>query len=398
MITFEEALKEILRKTKRLEIEELPLVKTKGYVLAENIKAKLDMPPFDKSAMDGYALRSDDLKSVPEKLKCVGIIKAGGGYKKTVKKGECVKIMTGSPLPKGTNGVVMVERTSEDEKRGWIKVLQSIRAGENVCFKGEDIKKGTVVLRKGMLIRETEVSIASSQGRTKVRVYKKPSLAILNTGDEIVEPGNNLTYGKIYNSNGPMLLALLQNKNIKVQYLGIAADKEKSLMRLMRQGLKSDIFLLSGGVSMGDYDLVPEVLKQCGVKEVFHKIQMKPGKPVFFGTKGEKLVFGVPGNPVSTYLTFLVLIKPALDKMMGKTPPLHICRGRLKEDFRQKPGRKHFVPAKVLEEKGQLHVYPVKKYHGSADIASLSQANAFMAIEGKFSFLKKDSLVEIILW
>ena len=149
---------------------------------------------------------------------------------------------------------------------------------------------------------------------------------------------------------------------------------------------------------MGDYDLVPDALKKCGVREVFHKIRMKPGKPVFFGTKGNKLVFGVPGNPVSTYLTFLTLIKPAIDKMMGKTASPNICRGRLKENFSHKPGRKHFVPAKVLEQKGQLHVYPVKKYHGSADIASLSQANAFMVVEGKLSFLKKNSLVEVILW
>lgn len=398
MIKFEEALKEILGRTRRLDIEQLPLVRAIGCVLAENVKAKHDMPPFDKSAMDGYALRSSDLKSVPEKLKCAGVIKAGRFYKKNIKKGECVKIMTGSPLPKGADSVVMVERTSEDEKRGWVKVLQGVRTGENVCFKGEDIKKGTVVLKKGTLIRGPEVSLASSLGRTKMKVYRKPSLAILNTGDEIVEPGNNLTYGKIYNSNGPMLLALLQNLNIKVKYLGIAEDEERGLKKLMAKGLKNDIFLLSGGVSMGDYDLVPDVLKKCGVKEVFHKIYMKPGKPVFFGTRGGRLVFGVPGNPVSTYLTFLVLIKPAIDKMMGKTPHLNIRRGRLKEDFRQKPGRKHFVPAKVLEREGQLHIYPVKKYHGSADMPSLSQANAFMIVEGKLSFLKRDSWVEVILW
>ena len=398
MIRFEEALKEILSKTRRLALQEVSLDRAVGSVLSENIKARHDSPPFNKSAMDGYALRSSDLKSVPKELKCVGLIKAGRPFKRIIKNGECAKIMTGSPLPKGADAVVMVERTSEDEKRGWIKVLQRVKKGENVCFKGEDIKKGTVVLKKGMLIRGPEVSLASSLGRTKIRVYRKPSVAILNTGDEIIESGKPLIYGKIYNSNGPMLISLLQALNIKVEYLGIARDDEKDLERLVIKGLKNDILLISGGVSMGDYDLVPKVLKKCGVREVLHKIYMKPGKPVFFGTRQSKLVFGIPGNPVSTYLVFLVLIKPAIDKMLGKISQLSIRWARLTEEFRQKPGRKHFVPAQVQERQGELEAFPIKGYHGSADIASLSQANAFMIVDGSRSFLKRNSQVEVILW
>lgn len=399
MLKFEEAQKKILRETKRLPPKELLLIEAKGLILAENIKAEQDIPPFNKSAMDGYALSSCDLKSVPQELKCIGVVKAGRVFKRVVKRGECVKIMTGSALPKGTDSVVMVERTAKGEGKNQIKVLQSVKRGENVCFKGEDIKKGTIVLRKGMLIRAPEISIALSMGRTKVKVYRRPRVAILNTGDEIIEAGKGLTYGKIYNSTGLMLFSLLKEIGAEVKYLGIVKDKRKDLTKKIREGLKdNDILLICGGVSVGDYDLVPDVLKECGVREIFHKIRIKPGKPLFFGKKENKLVFGIPGNPVSTYLVFLVLITPAIKKMLGKSPNLNICKARLREDFRQKPGRKHFIPAQVQERKYRLDVFPVKNYHGSADIISLSQANAFMIIEEDVSFLKKNTKVEVVLW
>jgi len=360
MVKFEEALKKIHGKTKRLPPVDLALEETIGRVLAENIRSEYDIPPFNKSAMDGYALRAGDLKSVPEKLKCAGVIKAGKSYGKTVKKGECIKIMTGAPVPGGADCVVMVEHTKQEKGRR-VKFFTKLKKWENICFKGENIRKGTIVLKKGTVIRGTEVGIAASLGRKKLKVYGKPSLTVLNTGDEIVEPGNNLPDGKIYNSNGPMLLSLLRTMNIKTEYLGIAGDKEKSLKKSVMKGLKNDIFLLSGGVSMGVYDLVPGILKKCGVRKIFHKIYMKPGKPVFFGARGKKLVFGVP---------------------MGKSARLNIRQGKLKRDFRQKPGRKNFVPSKVLVR----------------GIAALSGANAFMLVDGKLSFLKKNTRVNVILW
>jgi len=423
MIKFEAALKKVLAKADILGIQELPVDKTIGYVLAENIRAGYDMPLFNKSAMDGYAVHSNDLKIVPVRLKCVATIRAGESYsfrrnKRTVKKGECVKIMTGSPLPRGTDSVVMVEYTEEDNN-GWIRILKGVNPGENVCFKGEDVKNGSVVLGKGMLIRGPEVAIISSLGITKVKVFRKPTVTILNTGDEIVEPGNKLTYGKIYNSNGHMLLSLFRDMGIKARYLGIAKDEEKILTKKIMEGFNYDIFLISGGVSMGDYDLIPAVLGKCGVKKMFHKIKIKPGKPVFFGIKENRLIFGIPGNPVSTYLVFLILIKPVIDKMMGKKPDLNIRRGILKEDFKQIPGRKHFVPAKVIDKldnpadkldnpadkldnpadkRGLLKVYPVRGYHGSADIFSLSQANAFMIIDENVSLLRRNRWVNLIRW
>ncbi|NQU73634.1 MAG: molybdopterin molybdotransferase MoeA, partial [Candidatus Omnitrophica bacterium] len=229
MIKFEKAKDKIFNKTKRLEdTENLPLNKTIGLVLAEDIKAGLNMPPFNKSAMDGYAVRSCDLESVPGTLNCISAIKAGKSFKDEVKKGECVKIMTGSPLPKGADSVVMVEFTKE-KKNDSVEIFKKIMPGENVCPEGEDIEKDEVVLKKGMVVRGPEISVAASLGKKTMRVLKRPSLAVLNTGDEIVEPGNRLGYGKIYNSNGPMLISLIEAMGMKATYLGIARDKIKDL-------------------------------------------------------------------------------------------------------------------------------------------------------------------------
>lgn len=428
-----------MSRARRLSVESLSLKKAIDSVLAENVKSKFDIPSFRKSAMDGYAVAAEELKSIPVDLRVVGTVPAGGFYPRRVKKGECVKIMTGSPLPEGTDSVVMVEFTKnsppssilpakgEEEKnlilsrRGgggeesevlplngggdrWgcnsVRILRGVSKGGNVCLKGEDIEKGRVVLRKGVLIRAPEVAILSMLGRSEIRVYKKPKVSILCTGDELIEPGHRLPeFSYIYNSNGPMLCSLLTSMKIENQYLGIAKDRAKGLKRKIKEGLKDNLFILSGGVSMGDYDLVPEVLRNCGVKIVFHKVAMKPGKPVLFGTKGGTLIFGVPGNPVSTYLTFLILIKPAIEKLMGRELSLSIEKGILNRDFHQKSGeRKHFLPVGIKRKEKQNKIFPIKTYHGSADIASLLPANGFMVVDAGISFLKKNSEVDIIRW
>lgn len=397
MIKFERALQEVLNRTKRLSIESLFLEKAIGSVLAEDIKSKFDVPPFHKSAMDGYAVCAKDLKSVPVDLRAVGTVPAGGFYPGKVKKGECVKIMTGSPLPEGTDSVVMIEFTKDNGKSSRVKIFRGVSKGKNVCLQGEEIEKGKIVLEKGTLIRTPEVAVLAMLGRSEIKGYRRPKVSILCTGDELIEPGYRLKFSHIYNSNGPMICSLLTSMNIKHQYLGIAKDKAKDLKEEIKKGLKDDLFILSGGVSMGDYDLVPRVLRGCGVRVVFHKVSIKPGKPILFGTKGKTLIFGVPGNPVATYLSFLLLIKPAIDKMMGREISLKTVKGVLKADFRQKPGkRKHFLPVYVKVKNGQKEVFPVKTYHGSADIASLLPANGFMVVDANISFLKKDSRVDVL--
>ncbi|MCK4245301.1 MAG: molybdopterin molybdotransferase MoeA [Candidatus Omnitrophica bacterium] len=399
MIEFERALQEVLNRARRLGIESLSLKEAVGSVLAEDVKSKFDIPSFHKSAMDGYALCAKNLESAPVDLRAVGTVPAGGFYPGKVKKGECVKIMTGSPLPEGTDSVIMIEFTKDKREPGWVRILRRVSKGENVCLQGEDIEKGKIVLKKGTLIRVPEVAVLAILGRAKIKVYKRPKVSILCTGDELIEPGYRLKSSHIYNSNGPMICSLLTSMNIENQYLGIAKDEAKDLKKEIEKGLRDNLFILSGGVSMGDYDLVPKVLRSCGVKAIFHKVSIKPGKPILFGLRGRTLIFGVPGNPVSTYLTFLILIKPAIEEMMGKEISLKIEKGILKTDFRQKPGkRKHFLPVYVKMKEKQGEVFPVKSYHGSADIASLLPANGFMMVDADVSFLKKNSKVDIILW
>lgn len=413
MLELEEAIGEVLGRTRRRSAKMVALEEAVGSVLAEDIVAPFDMPPFNKSAMDGYAVSSKDISSVPVRLRLTGEVPAGSFSKDVMGKGECVKIMTGSPIPEGADSVVMVEVTSQKpEARSYsshithhtsrvvdyeqIEIYKRVKEGENVCFRGEDIKKGARVLQKGTLIRAIEVSIAASMGKAKIKVYEKPRVAVLITGSEIVEPGRRVGYGKIYNSNGHLIRSLLSSMNLKGEYIGIARDDEKHLTSRIKAGLKHEVLIISGGVSVGDYDLVPRMLKKCQVKGVFHKVSIKPGKPFLFGYKGRTLVFGVPGNPVSTYLDFLVLIRPALSKMMGKDASLGICKGILMSDFHRKKGRKRFVPVSTRMRGNIREVFPVTTYHGSADMVSLISADSFMIVERELSSLKKGSEVDIL--
>ena len=411
ILELEAAIKEVLGKARRRSAKAVALEEAVGSVLAEDIIAPFDIPPFDKSAMDGYAVSSRDISSVPIKLRCTGEIPAGNYSKDAIDKRECVKIMTGSPIPEGADSVVMVEVTKlvsaqqsvVNQTRGqrmqnyeYVEIFKEVKKGENVCFKGEDIKKGALVLQKGTPIRAIEASIAASLGKAKIKVYEKPVVAVLTTGSEIVEPGRRIGYGKIYNSNGHLIRSLLSFMGLKGEYIGIARDDEKHLLSRVKAGLKRDVLIVSGGVSVGDYDLVPRILKKCQVRGVFHKVSIKPGKPFLFGYKGRTLVFGVPGNPVSTYLGFLVLIMPALNKMMGRDASLNTCKGILMSDFHKKKGRKRFVPVSTRMKGNTREVFPVTTYHGSADMAALISADSFMIVEKNISSLNKGSEVNIL--
>ncbi|MBT9132574.1 MAG: Molybdopterin molybdenumtransferase [Syntrophomonadaceae bacterium] len=417
MLELEEATLRILGRIRKRSAKTVALEEALGFVLAEDIVAPFDMPPFNKSAMDGYAVSSTDIDSPPVRLRCTGEVPAGSYSKFAIKKGECVKIMTGSPIPEGADSVVMVEVTKSVSSRQsavgsrqsavrrggrrvvdyeQIEVSKRVKEGENVCFRGEEIKKGALVLQKGTLIRAVEVSVAASLGKARIKVYEAPKIAVLTTGSEIVEPGRRVGYGKIYNSNAHLIRSLLSSMNLKGEYLGIARDDEKHLTLRIKAGLKYEVLIISGGVSQGDYDLVPRILKKCQVREVFHKVSIKPGKPFLFGVRGRTLVFGVPGNPVSTYLSFLVLIRPALNKMMGKDASCSICKGILMSDFHGRGGRKRFLPVSTRMRGNIREVFPVTTYHGSADMAALVRADSFMIVERELLSLKKGSEVDIL--
>jgi len=396
MIQFEQALKTILSNTNALPAEKIDIDDSVGRILMEDIYSDIDIPPFNKSAMDGYAVKAIDIKVVPAGLKCIGAIEAGGVFKKKIDRGECVKIMTGAMLPADTDSVVMVEDTEQSGDH--VEIKKSVKKWQNVCFQGEDIRKIQKLLAKRKEISISDIALLATTGRRFIKAIKTPEVALLNTGGEIVPLGQRLTGKKIYNSNGPQLLTLLKSDGIDPYFLGIAKDKVQELTKAIKKGLEKDALLISGGVSMGDYDLVPDVLKGLGVKKIFHKVNIKPGKPLFFGRLKNKIVFGIPGNPVSNFLAYILLIRPALYKMMGKSSPTPVFRqGILDREFRHKRGRKHFILAKITKKDPHYAVTPVRS-HGSADILALSRADGFMVADKDAKVIKRGSKVKFITW
>jgi molybdopterin molybdotransferase len=380
MIGLKEALDILFGNIERLDTADAGLSELFGMVLAEEVFSDIDIPPFDKSAMDGYAVRSDDLNPVPKELKLKGTIAAGSLMQDPVKSGECAKIMTGAPLPAGADAVVMKEVTQQLED-GRVRFSEGSVPGKNVCVRGEDIRKDQRVLEKGTLLRGPEIAVLSSVGKSSARVYRKPTVSVLSTGSEIVEPDEPLREGKIRNSNGPMLVSLLGTINTRVHYLGISLDREEELVARIKQGLRGDMLLISGGVSVGDYDLIPVTLEKMGADIKFHRVKVKPGKPILFAKKGDCTIIGIPGNPVSNFTTFNFFVKPALYKMMGREDfRLSRFTARLTQEIVKKTERSQLVPSFYQNRDGLFDVTPLK-LNGSADIIGCSGCNCLILIE-----------------
>lgn len=396
MISYEQAIECILKNTRVLADQQALLTDSLGRILKEDIIANIEMPPFNKSAMDGYALKSADIKKIPAKLRCIGLIQAGDSFKKRVSRGECVKIMTGAPIPSGADSVAMVEFTKALGKG--VTILKTARKWENIFFKGEDFKRGRVVLRKGVKISPSHIAVIAAVGEKNVKVSPKPKVALLNTGGEIVPLGIKLGKNKIYNSNGPILEALLRSDHIQPIALGVARDNIKELARAIKEGFKADALLVSGGVSMGDYDLVPDVLNGLGARKIFHKVNIKPGKPLFLGVKGKTVVFGIPGNPVSVFLAYLIFVRPAIRKMAGLADyRTEFKEGVIDKEFRAKAGRRNFVLTKILKKSGIYHLTPIAG-RSSADTLSLARADGFMVMEQNAGIIKRNSAVKFFTW
>lgn len=396
MITYEQALEAILKNTPVLSEEKISSQESVGRILREDIIAGVEMPPFNRSAMDGYALNYLDIVKIPVKLKCVGLIKAGDISRKKIKRGECIKIMTGAALPENTDCVVMVEYARS--KAGMVEILRGAQRGENVFFQGENFRRGSKVLEKGVKIFPSHIPILVTLGRKFIKVAAKPKVAILNTGSEIVRLGDRLSRNKIYNSNGPMLRALLKSDGLEPAMLGIAKDNKVELKEMIKKGLGHDILLISGGVSVGDYDLVPGVLEELGVKKIFHKVNIKPGKPVFFGVKGKTLIFGIPGNPISNFVAYFIFVKPAMQKMMScQDYSFGFKEGVLEKEFHKKAGRCYFVLVNVRLKENRYFLSPIDG-HSSADTLSLSRADGFMLTGIRVTTIKKDEKVKFITW
>lgn len=347
-----------------------------NHVLAEDIVSDIDSPPFDKAMMDGFAFRSTDVGTNPATLKITQEILAGQFSTTAVPSGEAASIMTGAPLPPGADAVVMHEVT---DRRGDIVTIRGlIKPRQNIMTAGSEMKRGETVLLQGQRIGPVELGILASVGRTSVRCYQPPSVAILSTGDELVEPGLPLVPGQIRNSNASLLHGLVQQAHAKPVYLGIARDTIDSLKPRIEAGLQHDVLLITGGVSAGKVDLVPDVLQQLNITPIFHKVALKPGKPLFFGTLGTKLIFGLPGNPVSGLVNFHLFVMPALRKLMGLHEPYlpAVMQATLTTEFQHKSDRPTYFPVKLSLLEGHWQATPLK-WKGSGDLRTLSLAATF---------------------
>ena len=402
MISMDEAIRVVLEHTQPIDAISVDLTDALGRVLAADVVSDVNMPPFDKSMMDGYAVVGEDVSRAsaegPAVLEVVEEIPAGHVPTKKISTGQAARIMTGAPIPEGANSVVMVEDTVDEPGGRHVKVLAPAATGENVAPLGQDLRRGEVAVGAGRTVRPPEVGMLASVGAARVPVYRRPAVAVISTGSEVVEPERVPEPGQIRNSNAYTMMAQVERAGAVSRYLGIVEDREADLVRVISEGLEAcDIVLLSGGVSAGVYDLVQSAMQACGVAVRFDRIRMKPGKPLTFGVKGKQLVFGLPGNPVSAVVGLELLVRPAIRKMQ-KMEHVHrpVVRGILKAPFRQTPGRKQFVPAWCEMRDGVWEVRGVG-HHGSADLFAFSRANSLFTVDADVALLDEGDAVDVTL-
>jgi molybdopterin molybdotransferase len=396
MIEFTEARALVLSAAKALPAETVPLAKALGRTLARDVKAREAVPPFTKATMDGYAVRAADTAAAPAvELAIVEDLPAGRLSRRPLGPGQSARIMTGAPLPEGADAVVMVEDT-ESSDRG-VVIRRAVRPGDNIGLAGEDLEKGATALEKGAVLGPAEIGMLAAAGLARVSVVRRPRIAVIATGDEIVEPGQPLRRGQIRNANGPALIAMAVRAGAEARYLGIARDRGAALAAKLGRARGADILVLSGGVSVGDHDLVKEELERAGVRPVFWKVRIKPGKPIFFGRRGRQLVFGLPGNPTSAMVTFLLFVEPALAAMLGRRGPgPRTTRAVLAEDIVVKPGRTQFLRGLVVGRGPLLEVAPYDDQR-SGVLRSMVRSRVLIVVPADVSRLEKGCEVEVVL-
>ena len=400
MISVNDAKVIIKNYTNILGVEEVDLNNAENRVIAKDIIAKIPSPLFDNSAMDGFALRSSDAlgatRSKPIELKLVSVSSAGSPANIILKKGECIQCMTGAKIPEGADSIVMVEKTSGFNDDSLVKIFSEVPIGNHIRKKSEEIKEGSSLISKGTRITPSEIGILATFGYGFISVYKKPKIGIFGTGDELVEPGNELGPGQIYNSNLYVFSDLVKKSGSELIIKKVIKDNKNSLKKFLEQALKEcDIIISSGGVSMGKYDYVRKVFIELGVKERFWKVAQKPGKPLFFGNRSSTLIFGLPGNPVSSYIGFMIWVWPVLDMMMGNNEDFSVT-AILKEKFPLENQKHRFLFGKSWLEKGTLVCKPSTKL-GSHMLSSSKDANCIIGAKKGSNYLDSGEKVKIVL-
>ena len=365
-----------------------------GLVLAQEIKTDRKYPPFDRSTRDGYAVRSKDLQP-GARLRCAGEIKAGDTVTEALAPGTCVQIMTGAAVPPGADAVVMIEYTQREGDL--VQFERTAQARQNIVARGSEARRGQTVLKPGMRLGFAELALAAQVGATQVQCAKRPRVAILSTGDEVVLIDEQPGAFQIRNSNSVSLATQVRMAGGEPVVLGNAADRVEDLGEKMERGLQEEALVLTGGVSMGKYDLVESVLKALGAEFFFDAVAIRPGKPAVFAVCQGKPVFGLPGNPVSTMVTFQLFVTPAIALLSGAAAhPLPLLEARLAEALNERPGLDHFLPARIEWRASQPEVKTLK-WQGSGDIAALAGANCFLLVPADRQKITAGERVSVLL-
>jgi molybdopterin molybdotransferase len=398
MLTFEEARKQVIEQVgKRKGPRATSVVSVwdaLGLVLAQEVKTDREYPPFDRSTRDGYAVRSKEAV-LGAQLRCVGEIKAGDTVRERLVAGACWQIMTGAAVPAGADAVVMIEQTSRESDL--VRFERAAQPRQNIVPRGSEASAAQTILTPGMRLGFAELALAAQVGAVQLECARRPRIAILSTGDEVVLIDETPGPFQIRNSNSVSLAAQVRIAGGEPVVLGNAADRIEDLGEKIERGLKEDALVLSGGVSMGKYDLVESALKAMGAEFFFDAVAIRPGKPAVFGMCRGKPVFGLPGNPVSTMVTFELFVTPATDLLSGaEARALPLVEARLAEAMKEKSGLAHFLPAR-LEWRGGLAEVRALKWQGSGDIAALAKANSFLVVPADREKLQAGENVSVLL-
>lgn len=380
------ALEMVLDSCETLEAEKISIDSAIGRVLRQEIVAPYDFPRFHRVMMDGFALRAEDVGADCNSLPLAGEIAAGDQMEIVLKPNTCLRIMTGAPLPQGADAVVPHEETQE--KNGQILFLRPVIKGQHIANQGEEAKAGQTLLNPGDIITAIAVAVMAASGYTQVNVSRMPSLAIVTTGNEVVPADSMPGKNQIRDSNSWSLAAQAQAEGISQLTRSHVLDDEAAMAKVLSEALRSDIVIVAGGVAEGKYDLAPTVLKSLGVKKIFHQVAQKPGKPLWFGKKNKTIVFGAPGNPLATLITFDLFVRPAIAKMTGKKVLFPTFDGKIMADVAYKTNRNINAFVKAVWEEQEYSIYPLHGC-GSADVFHQSEANALMQLPaGKHEFRK----------
>ncbi len=396
MITVDEALHIVLDIVEPLGDESVALAEAHHRLLAEAILADMDLPPFDRARMDGYAVRSGDTAGVPARLKVIGEIAAGASHDGEIGAGEAIKIFTGAPVPRGADAVQKVEVSEPDGE--FVILQEAVKPGQFITPRASEIRAGEKVVERGRAIGAAELAALASFGCERVRVGRRPRVAVISTGSELVEVARRPVGAQIRNSNSYTIAAYAERAGAVVENLGIVEDSMAATRAaLLRAAESSDVVITSGGVSMGDYDLVKAALKELGAEIYFDKVSIRPGKPTVFARRGGTYFFGLPGNPVSTSVTFNVFARPALRRLQGDAEPhLPTVGAVLAHSVKDASSRRSYLPARLSIREGRAEVESLK-WGGSSDLVAFMNANALIIVGEAVHALAEGSAVEALV-